>query len=46
MIPRMYSREALVTGVGLVNAIANDLESFVEAMRAGRCGSTETHSPS
>ena len=38
MIPRMNSREALVTGVGLVNAIANDFESFVEAMRAGRCG--------
>ena len=38
MIPRMHSREALVTGVGLVNAIANDFESFVEAMRAGRCG--------
>ena len=38
MIPRMRSREALVTGVGLVNAIANDFESFVEAMRAGRCG--------
>ena len=38
MIPRMRSREALVTGVGLVNAIANDFESFVEAMRAGSCG--------
>ena len=38
MIPRMKSREVLVTGVGLVNAIANDFESFVEAMRAGRCG--------
>ena len=38
MIPRMSSREALVTGVGLVNAIANDFESFVEAMRAGSCG--------
>ena len=35
MIPRMRSREVLVTGVGLVNAIANDFESFVEAMRAG-----------
>ena len=38
MIPRMKSREALVTGVGVINAIAGDLESFVEAMRAGRCG--------
>ena len=38
MIPRMGAREALVTGVGVVNAIANDFESFVEAMRAGRCG--------
>ena len=38
MIPRMSAREALVTGVGVVNAIANDFESFVEAMRAGRCG--------
>ena len=38
MIPKMNSREALVTGVGLVNAIANDFESFVEAMRAGSCG--------
>ena len=38
MIPRIRSRETLVTGVGLVNAIANDFESFVEAMRAGRCG--------
>ena len=38
MIPRMSSREALVTGVGVVNAIAGDFESFVEAMRAGRCG--------
>ena len=38
MIPRMNARTALVTGVGLVNAIANDFESFIEAMRAGRCG--------
>ena len=38
MIPRMRSREALVTGVGVVNAIANDFESFVETLRAGRCG--------
>ena len=38
MIPRMRSREALVTGVGVVNAIANDFESFVGAMREGRCG--------
>ena len=38
MIPRMSAREAVVTGVGVVNAIANDFESFVEAMRAGRCG--------
>ncbi len=38
MIPRMKSREALVTGVGVVNAIAGDFESFVEAMREGRCG--------
>ena len=38
MIPRMKSRDALVTGVGLVNAIANDFESFIEAMRTGRCG--------
>ena len=38
MIPRMKSREALVTGVGVVNAIANDFESFIEAMREGRCG--------
>jgi len=38
MIPRMGAREAVVTGVGVVNAIANDFESFVEAMRAGRCG--------
>ena len=38
MIPRMHARTALVTGVGLVNAIANDFESFIEAMRAGRCG--------
>ena len=38
MIPRMRSRGALVTGVGLVNAIASDFGSFVEAMRAGRCG--------
>jgi len=38
MIPRMRSREALVTGVGVINAIANDFESFVEAMREGRCG--------
>ena len=38
MIPRMHSREALVTGVGLINAIANDFESFVGAMRVGRCG--------
>lgn len=38
MIPRMKPREALVTGVGLVNAIAEDFDSFVEAMRAGRCG--------
>ena len=38
MIPRMHSRDALVTGVGVVNAIANDFESFVEAMRAGRRG--------
>jgi len=34
----MRSREALVTGVGVINAIANDFESFVEAMREGRCG--------
>ncbi|MCY4220541.1 MAG: beta-ketoacyl-[acyl-carrier-protein] synthase family protein [Thiotrichales bacterium] len=34
----MKSREALVTGVGVINAIANDFESFVEAMREGRCG--------
>ena len=38
MIPRMRSREALITGVGVVNAIAGDFEVFVEAMRAGRCG--------
>ena len=38
MIPRMKSREALVTGVGVVNAIASDFEAFVEAMREGRCG--------
>ena len=38
MIPRMRARTALVTGVGLVNAIANDFDSFIEAMRAGRCG--------
>ena len=38
MIPRMRSREALVTGVGVVNAIANDFESFTKAMREGRCG--------
>ena len=38
MIPRMNARTAVVTGVGLVNAIANDFESFIEAMRAGRCG--------
>ena len=38
MIPRMHARAALVTGVGVVNAIANDFESFIEAMRAGRCG--------
>ena len=38
MIPRMHSRDALVTGVGVVNAIANDFETFVEAMRAGRRG--------
>jgi len=38
MIPRMRSREALVTAVGVINAIANDFESFVEAMREGRCG--------
>lgn len=38
MIPRMHPREVLVTGVGVVNAIANDFESFVGAMRAGRCG--------
>ena len=38
MIPRMHARTALVTGVGLVNAIANDFDSFIEAMRAGRCG--------
>ena len=38
MIPRMRSREALVTGVGVVNAIANDFESFVEALREGHCG--------
>ena len=38
MIPRMQVRDALVTGVGVVNAIANDFESFVEAMREGRCG--------
>ena len=38
MIPRMRSREAVVTGVGVVNAIANDFESFVDAMRMGRCG--------
>ena len=34
----MHRREALVTGVGVVNAIANDFETFVDAMRAGRCG--------
>jgi len=34
----MRSREALVTAVGVINAIANDFESFVEAMREGRCG--------
>ena len=38
MIPRMRSREVLITRVGVVNAIAGDFESFVEAMRAGRCG--------
>ncbi len=38
MIPRMKIREALVTGVGVVNAVSDDFESFVEAMRAGRCG--------
>ena len=38
MIPRMHAREALVTGIGVVNAIANDFESFVEAVRVGRCG--------
>ena len=38
IIPRMSSREAVVTGVGVVNAIANDFDAFVEAMRAGRCG--------
>ena len=38
MIPGMKARSALITGVGLVNAIANDFESFTEAMRAGRCG--------
>ena len=34
----MSSREAVVTGVGVVNAIANDFDAFVEAMRVGRCG--------
>ena len=38
MIPRFGAREAGVTGVGVVNALANGFESFVEAMRAGRCG--------
>lgn len=38
MIPRLNSRGAEVTGVGVVNAIANDFESFVETMRIGRCG--------
>ena len=38
MIPRMRTRTALVTGVGVVNAIANDFDSFIEAVRAGRCG--------
>ena len=38
MIPLMRPRAALVTGVGVVNAIANDFESFVDAMRVGRCG--------
>ncbi len=38
MIPRMRSREALITGVGVINAIANDFDAFVEAMREGRCG--------
>ena len=34
----MSTREAVVTGVGVVNAIANDFDAFVEAMRIGRCG--------
>ena len=38
MVPRMSAREAVVTGVGVVNAIANDFHAFVEAMRIGRCG--------
>ena len=38
MVPRMRAREVVVTGVGVVNAIANDFDAFVEAMRIGRCG--------
>ena len=38
MIPRMHPREALITGVGVVNAIACDFDAFTGALRAGRCG--------
>ena len=38
IVPRMSARAAVVTGVGVVNAIANDFDAFVEAMRIGRCG--------
>ena len=38
MIPVIKQREAVITGVGVVNALAGDFDGFVDAMRQGRCG--------
>jgi len=38
MIPHMTDQEVVITGCGVINAIANDFDAFGEAMQAGRTG--------
>ncbi len=40
MIPIIKNRQAIITGVGVVNAISNNFNEFISAMRKGKCGQT------
>lgn len=44
MIPRITNREAVITGCGVVNAVANDFNQFGDAMMRAKAGLSDIES--